>query len=105
MEHELKSDPKAFADVQSGDKKAEIRVDDRTPRYAVGDTLWLREWEPPRHIQAGPIMNASTCLGNVGGYTGEELRRRVTHIQRGYGLPDTYVAMSIELIETEDDTK
>lgn len=45
-EHELKTWPEPFAAVRSDEKLAEFRRDDREPRFAVGDVLVLREWEP-----------------------------------------------------------
>ncbi|TSP11475.1 DUF3850 domain-containing protein [Cupriavidus campinensis] len=78
--HELKADPTPFDDVYSGRKTAEVRLDDRG--YKVGDVLHLRE-----HQRSGLVG---------GQYTGRELRRRITHIQRGYGLPDGVVVLSLE---------
>lgn len=77
--HELKADPTPFEDVYSGRKTAEVRLDDRG--YKVGDVLHLRE-----HQRSGLVG---------GKYTGRELRRRVTHIQHGYGLPEGVVVLSL----------
>jgi ASC-1-like (ASCH) protein len=41
--HELKILPEWFALQLSGDKRFEVRVDDRN--YQVGDTLILNEWD------------------------------------------------------------
>ena len=59
-EHELKTWPQYFEAVHSGLKTFEIRRDDRG--FAVGDTLWLREWNP--------LLVA---------YTGRECRRHVVY--------------------------
>jgi len=71
MTHELKAHPSPFADVWSGQKTYEIRRWDRP--FAVGDTLWLREWEPV-----------------LGQYTGRAVHVRVTHTTPPgqWGLPD-----------------
>ena len=64
--HELKSWPEFFEPVLSGKKTFELRKDDR--RYAVGDVLWLREWEP-----------------NTAKYSGRDVRKRVTYVLQGIG--------------------
>lgn len=85
--HELKCWPPHWADVDSGAKRVEICRDDRS--YQVGDTLFLREWDP--------YMKLSD-LGPEGPYTGRSCRRRVTHILQGgqFGLASGYVALSLE---------
>ncbi|RWR28803.1 DUF3850 domain-containing protein [Sinirhodobacter populi] len=66
--HDLKIDPAPLDDLLSGDKTGEVRRDDRG--FAVGDTVRL------------------TCAD------GREAERRITHIQRGYGLPDGICVLS-----------
>lgn len=44
MLHEVKTLPEHFQAVLSGDKTAEIRINDRD--YKVEDTLILKEWKP-----------------------------------------------------------
>lgn len=61
MEHELKAHPQYFGPVLRGEKRFEIRKNDR--QFAVGDTLRLREWDP-------------VC----GEYTGIETYARVTYL-------------------------
>ncbi len=70
--HELKIWPEFFEAHLSGAKNFEIRCDDREPRFAEGDVLWLREWQE----------------GSTGfvGYTGRELRRTVTYVTRHSGF-------------------
>ena len=46
MNHVLKTHAEPFANVWAGDKLFEIRADDREPRFAVGDRLYLVEWDP-----------------------------------------------------------
>lgn len=75
--HELKAWPDPFDAVLRGDKRYEVRPDDRA--FAVGDTLHLREWCPPE----GP-------------YTGREAHVEVTYLTRGaFGVPPGLVVMSV----------
>lgn len=78
--HELKTWPEPFESVLAGAKRHEVRKFDRD--YQVGDTLYLREWLP----------------GAQGGYTGREIRCRVTCVTKPgtWGLPDDIGVMSIE---------
>lgn len=76
--HELKCDFDAFHDVAVGIKKCEVRVDDRD--YHVHDYVYLRQTN-------GPAMRDH--------YTSRSLYKRITHIQRGYGLPDGIVVLSL----------
>ena len=84
-EHELKTDPVVFEDVISGKKKHEIRFDDRG--FEVGDLLKLRK---TRHT--GEEMKAGKPLE----YIESPAYFYVTHIQRGYGLKDGWVILSVE---------
>ena len=76
--HELKTWPDPFAALWDGQKRYEIRRDDRG--FAVGDLLNLREWRP----------NDET-------YTGRVASCAVTYLSRGpdWGLPAGLVVMSI----------
>ncbi|UFS61261.1 DUF3850 domain-containing protein [Subtercola endophyticus] len=74
MVHELKLDREWFPAVAEGRKTVEIRFNDRD--YQVGDVLLLKETED-------------------GIYTGEELRRVVTHVLAYNGLRENWVALSI----------
>lgn len=84
MRHELKVVPPYFDALLDGRKTFELRRDDRGPYgreggFAVGDTLWLREWLP--------------------GYSGRSVLRRVTFILNnddGFpGLGSGFVIMAI----------
>lgn len=75
--HELKILPEYFQAVRNGDKRAELRKDDRG--YAVGDVLILREWDGHE-------------------YTGSAITVKISHILRNcpvYGLVDGYCILSI----------
>lgn len=87
MIHELKTDPQMFAHVWNGDKKFEIRYNDRC--YQVGDVLVLKDT-----VYTGEEMEAGKPLK----YTGYEVRVRVIYILRGpiYGLQKDWVIMGIE---------
>ncbi len=77
-EHELRCWPEFFAAILDGSKPFEVRRDDRG--FRVGDVLRLREYEP-----------------YVTGYTGRELRVRVTYrLDREPWLPGGYVALGID---------
>lgn len=86
--HEFKVWPEFFAKLVSGDKTFEARRDDRG--FAVGDTLVLREWDP-RACEDGPP-----------GYTGNEIRMRVTYILRGpsFGVEAGFVVMAVRREDT-----
>lgn len=80
MEHELRCWPEHYAVIDAGTKTVELRLNDRP--YQRGDALLLREWEPVEN-----------------GYTGRQLRVRVTHVLiGGPWLSPGYVAMSIRLM-------
>lgn len=73
MTHELKSIPEFFWSVCSGEKKFEIRKNDRG--FQVGDTLILREWDKDH-------------------YTGKAKDVTVTYIT-DYEQKEGFVVMSI----------
>jgi ParB family transcriptional regulator, chromosome partitioning protein len=77
----LKTKPQPFSDILSGAKTFEFRRDDRTPRFEVGDWLFLLEWENHK-------------------FTGRECAVEVTHLLRGpgYGIPRGYCCMSIKVV-------
>ncbi len=51
MIHTLRTWPDPFAAVVSGHKTHEIRKNDRG--YAVGDVLYLHEWDPASELYTG----------------------------------------------------
>lgn len=76
--HRLKIYPGAFRATKRGDRRHEIRENDRG--YMDGHHLLLEEWDSSEEK-----------------YTGDELMVRVSHISRGpdLGLPRGLVVMSI----------
>lgn len=79
MNHELKILPEYFEAVASGEKKFEVRYDDRG--YQAGDELILRE------------INRDY----EGSYTGRRIRVNVTYVYRGEYCKRGYCIMSISL--------
>lgn len=55
MEHQLRTWPEYFAALRSGAKSFELRKDDRNPRFAVGDTLVLEEFNPENGQYTGNV--------------------------------------------------
>lgn len=78
MTHELKCWPEYFDAIYIGEKRFEVRKNDRN--YTVGDSLYLREWSP--QFQA---------------YTGRTLVLQINYILQGgqFGIEEGYVVMSI----------
>lgn len=68
--HDLKCWPEFFAALLDGSKNFEVRKDDC--KFAVGDTLLLREWSP-------------YSSGYYGSYSGRTLRKHVTYVLYGMG--------------------
>jgi hypothetical protein len=64
--HDLKCWPGYFEALMDGSKTFEVRRDDR--KFAVGDELLLREWNP-----------------DIEQYSGRQLKRHVTCIMHGMG--------------------
>ena len=76
--HELKILPEYYDAVRSGDKRFELRRNDRD--FHKGDILRLKEWDGEK-------------------YTGEEIDVLVRYIYYGideYGLSEGYCIMSID---------
>ena len=66
-EHQLKSWPPYYEDVESGRKSFELRFNgDR--QFGVGDLLILREWSPR------------------GDFTGRSCKREVVYVLHGVGI-------------------
>jgi hypothetical protein len=88
--HDLKTWPRFFQSVREGEKRAEIRKNDRG--FAVGDVLTLREWNPESREYSGRFVVA-----------------RVTHILYGPemvdgsdGLASGFVSLSIDVVAIAD---
>lgn len=82
--HELKADRMPFDAMERGEKTCEVRRNDRN--YQVGHDVLIRET-----LYTGEQMRAGSPLI----YTGRKLRRAITHIQAGYGLPSGIVVLSL----------
>lgn len=78
--HELKTWPEYYQEVLSGNKKAELRKDDRP--FMVGDLLVLKEYDPKSTL-----------------YTGRNIIVKITHILHGgqFVLEEGYVMMSFKI--------
>ena len=85
MIHELKTWPEPFEAIASGAKPYEVRKHDRP--FAVGDMLWLREWDP-----------------DLQGYIGPSLHRRVTCITKpgAWGLPADICVLGLAPMSAEE---
>ena len=85
MIHELKLDTQWFDAVVNGQKRLEIRRNDRD--YQVGDTLILKEVE--------------RCPGGGLDYTGNEITAKVSYVLKAEDFPDGlqkgYVILSINV--------
>jgi hypothetical protein len=88
MQHNVKSWSMFFQDISSGIRTSDIRLNDR--RYAVGDTMLLREWNPVK-----------------GEYTGRVEIVEITYLQCNKSNPcaisndalrDDYVVLSIKKV-------
>lgn len=79
-EHDLKTWPEPFEALLARFKWHEYRRNDRN--YKVGDVLLLREWVP-------------NDGGRYGRYTGRSVRRLVTYVGTGFGIPDGFCVMSL----------
>lgn len=76
--HFLKCDPKPFKALWDGFKAAEVRNNDRN--FLTCDELTLEEFHD-------------------GHYSGRRIRAQVTHVQKGYGLPDHIVVLSLKVFD------
>lgn len=76
-DHMLKIQQQPYIDLFDGVKTCEVReCSDRD--FQVGDTV---------------ILN---LINQAGEYTGHFQRRKITHVQRGFGLPDNLCVLSYE---------
>lgn len=76
MIHELKIHPEWYETLISGVKTFEVRKDDRKPKFAVGDLLYMREFDGKK-------------------YTGRTVTVRVNFILRGKYCKRGYCIMSV----------
>jgi hypothetical protein len=79
MTHSLKCWPQYFFPMVMGEKRCEVRLDDRG--FDMGDDLILREWRP-----------------DTQDYTGHEIKVWVSHILRAGDVPGIqpgYVVMTV----------
>lgn len=84
--HHLKIRPEYYSAVRAGQKRAELRWNDRD--YQAGDNLDLCEWDP-----------------NEEAFTGEFTKVTVTHVaELGNWMPG-YVLLSIALLSPAVDVK
>lgn len=84
--HELKSWVPNFRDVLSGRKRAELRLDDRVPKFAVDDTVRLHEFDHQLNELTG-------CTVSI----------RLTHVARGNNVPPGWALLSfVGLRGTQD---
>ncbi|MNK14331.1 hypothetical protein D3C87_324420 [compost metagenome] len=88
MNHVVKSWSMFYRDIETGERTSDIRLNDR--RYAIGDTMDLREFDPVTHT-----------------YTGRGQFVKITYIQTNksnpcaisqFALHDDYVVLSIKKI-------
>lgn len=80
MIHHLKTWPEYFSDIESGEKRFELRKDDRP--YTVGDTLVLQEYDATKAK-----------------YSGNELTFTVSYILRNaseFGLMPGYCVLGFK---------
>jgi hypothetical protein len=98
--HYLKTWPEYFQAIKSGEKKAELRLNDRD--FKVGDELVLQEYDPggTEHFYDPSDYHGAGERQHAPRYTGESLNVFVTHIliyNDGFGgLSRDWVMMSIE---------
>ena len=78
MIHHLKTWPEFFREVSARRKNFELRINDRD--FRVGDTLFLKEWDP-----------------KIDKWTGIGCHRNVTYIFKGgeFGIEEGYCIMSL----------
>ncbi len=89
--HYLKVWPEYYRVIKTGEKKFEIRKNDRN--FKVGDTLILQEWSPMGYSSVSP----NTMTGE---YTGHEISANVSYVLKdaaGFGLISGYCVLSISI--------
>ena len=95
--HVLKTWPGPFAAILDGNKRFEIRKDDRG--FALGDVLHLREWYPHEisNVVTGDSPTDVYIAKTPPHYTGRECWVTVTYLVSGgcWGLPLDLCVMGI----------
>lgn len=84
--HILKEQPDPFLAVEIGAKTSEFRKYDRN--FQVGDDLILMEWNPS-------IGFCSPKYESIPKWTGRAIRKTISHIQTGFGIPEGYCVLSL----------
>jgi hypothetical protein len=82
VEHELKIWPKPFEAILKKKARAQLRKDDRSPKYESGDRMMLREYLPDKDE-----------------YTGARIKVDVVHVARTEecpAVPEGYALITIE---------
>lgn len=87
-DHILKIDPIPFSQIYDGNKRFEVRKNDRN--YIVGNIVLLRETE----YSSQEMIEENLPLL----YTKRQLRFEITSITKGYGLQEGYIAFSLGYI-------
>ena len=82
--HEVKSEPPFFAEVWSGEKRSEVRFNDRD--YQPLDLLLLREYDPENER-----------------YPGAAILAVITHVETHVGLIEGYVALTIAPVLAQEE--
>jgi hypothetical protein len=102
MTHSLKCWPQYFFPMVMGEKRCEVRLDDRG--FDMGDDLILREFRPCDKCNgSGRIWDVGDrtecgCKAPHGDYTGHEIKVWVSHILRAGDVPGIqpgYVVMTV----------
>ena len=99
--HELKVEQKRFYDLQRGNKKCEVRYNDRN--YQKGDVLFIRgvysyiefvSWTKNRIISAKTLPLCDNPSNEAYAYSGDELLLIVTHVET-YQQQENWVVLSV----------
>lgn len=77
--HHLKTWPEFFEPIQLGEKKFEVRKNDRD--FMIGDILILEEYDPETETYTGRIMKRTVSYTLLGGQ---------------FGIEEGYIVMSIK---------
>lgn len=105
--HRLKTWRESFQAILDGEKRFEVRKNDRS--FLEGDFLMLVEFDPCEtchatgcvNSQSGAIETCPECKGEKGRPTGRQLRCEVTYAIYGPisdGIAAGYTVMSIRLL-------